>query len=231
MIPLRDINPRTSMPFVTVLLILANVAVFLFQLSLGPQVGERFVFFYGMIPAKLQLALAGGDITVGQALSPLLTSMFLHGGFMHLLGNMWFLWVFGDNVEDRMGHFRYLVFYLLTGVGAGLVHTFFNWGSTVPAVGASGAISGVLGAYLILFPGTRVVTLVPLFIFWFLTEIRAVFILGYWFVLQLLSGVFSLGGVRGGGVAWWAHIGGFLLGVALVSAFKRPRRRVVYTME
>ncbi len=231
MIPLRDINPRSSTPFVTVLLILANVAVFLFQLSLGPQVGERFVFFYGMIPAKLQVALSGGDITIAQALSPLLTSMFLHGGFMHLLGNMWFLWVFGDNVEDRMGHFRFLVFYLLTGAGAGLIHTVFNWGSTVPAVGASGAISGVLGAYLILFPGTRVVTLVPLFVFWFLAEIRAVFILGYWFVLQLLSGVFSLGGVGSGGVAWWAHIGGFALGMLLVGAFKRPRRRVVYTVQ
>jgi len=167
MIPLRDINPRSTFPVVTLLLIAANVLVFLFQLSLGPETGMRFAFAYGMIPARVQVALGGGQAGLAQAVAPLATSIFLHGGFLHLIGNMWFLWVFGDNVEDRLGHLRYLVFYLLTGVGAGIVHTVFNWDSTVPAVGASGAISGVMGAYAVLFPRSRVVTLVPLVIWCF----------------------------------------------------------------
>lgn len=231
MIPLYDINRRQSFPFVTLLLIVANVLVFFFQLSLGPAVGERFVFYYGMIPARFQIALAGGDVTLAQAATPLLTSIFLHGGFMHLLGNMWFLWVFGDNVEDRLGHGRYLVFYLLVGIGAGVVHTLFNWGSPIPAVGASGAISGVLGAYAVLFPGSRVVTLIPLLVFFFMARIPAIVMIGYWFLIQFLSGVASLGPAArdAGGVAWWAHIGGFLLGLGLVFVFRKPRRPpVVY---
>jgi membrane associated rhomboid family serine protease len=229
MIPLYDINRRQTFPFVTVLLILANVLVFFFQLSLSPAAEQRLVFLYGMIPARLEVALAGGDITLAQAVTPLLTSIFLHGGFLHLLGNMWFLWVFGDNVEDRMGHARYLLFYLLTGIGAGVVHTLFNWGSPIPAVGASGAISGVLGAYVVLFPRSHVVTLVPLLIFWFMARIPAAVMIGYWFALQFLSGVYSLGGPQGGGVAWWAHIGGFVLGLALVLVLRKPKRPpVVY---
>lgn len=229
MIPLRDINPRHSVPVITVVLIAINVLVFLFQLSLGPRAGEQLVFLYGMIPARLQVALAGGDVPVTAAALPLLTSVFLHGGFLHVLGNMWFLWVFGDNVEDRMGHFRFLAFYLLTGIGAGLIHTFFNWNSTIPAVGASGAISGVMGAYIALFPHSRVVTLVPLLIFFFVARIPAVVMIGYWFLLQFLSGVASIGAQATtardvGGVAWWAHIGGFLLGLLLVGIFRRPRR-------
>lgn len=232
MIPLYDINRRQTFPFVTVLLIVANVLVFFFQLSLSPAAEQRLVFLYGMIPARLEVALAGGDVTLAQAATPLLTSIFLHGGFLHLLGNMWFLWVFGDNVEDRMGHARYLLFYLLTGIGAGVVHTLFNWGSPIPAVGASGAISGVMGAYVALFPGSRVVTLVPLLIFWFMARVPAVVMIGYWFALQFLSGVYSLGGPQGGGVAWWAHIGGFLLGLALVSVLRKPRRPpVVYYVD
>lgn len=227
MIPLRDINPRYSTPFVTILLIVANVLVFLFQVSLGPQVGEQFAFVYGMVPARIEWAIARPDITLGDALVPLLTSIFLHGGWLHLTGNMWFLWVFGDNVEDRLGHFRYLAFYLICGVGAGVVHTMFNLGSAIPAVGASGAISGVLGAYLMLFPGTRVVTLIPLFVFFFTVELPAIILLGYWFLIQALSGVASLGARPSGGVAWWAHIGGFALGFLLVRMF-RPSRRTVY---
>ena len=231
MIPLYDINRRQSFPFVTLLLIVANVLVFFFQLSLGPEVGQRFVFLYGMIPARVEIALAGGAVTLAQAATPLLTSIFLHGGFMHLLGNMWFLWVFGDNVEDRIGRARYLAFYLLTGVGAGIAHVLFNWGSPIPAVGARGAISGVLGAYAVLFPGSRVVTLVPLVVFYFLARVPAVVMIGYWFVIQFLSGVYSLAGPQSGGVAWWAHIGGFVLGLALVLVLRKPKRPpVVYYM-
>lgn len=232
MIPLYDINRRQTFPFVTILLIVANVLVFFFQLSLSPAAEQRLVFLYGMIPARLEVALAGGDVTLAQAVTPLLTSIFLHGGFLHLLGNMWFLWVFGDNVEDRMGHARYLLFYLLTGIGAGVVHTLFNWGSPIPAVGASGAISAVMGAYVVLFPGSRVVTLVPLLIFWFMARVPAVVMIGYWFALQFLSGVYSLAGPHGGGVAWWAHIGGFVLGMALVFVLRKPRRPpVVYYVD
>jgi len=229
MIPLRDINPRSTFPIVTLLLIAANVLMFLFQLSLGPEPGMRFAFAYGMIPARVQVALGGGQVGLAQAVAPLVTSIFLHGGFLHLIGNMWFLWVFGDNVEDRLGHLRYLVFYLLTGVGAGVVHTVFNWDSTVPAVGASGAISGVMGAYAVLFPRSRVVTLVPLVIFWFTANIPAIVMIGYWFVLQFLSGMASLNAAspNAGGVAWWAHIGGLVLGVILVFVLRRPRRPAV----
>lgn len=221
MIPLRDINPRYSTPFVTVLLIAANIAVFVYQFSLGPRTGESFIFTYGMVPSRFTIALEAAAIPA--AVIPFFTSMFLHGGVMHLLGNMWFLWVFGDNVEDRMGHFRYLVFYLLCGVGAGLAHALLNLNSAIPAVGASGAISGVLGAYLVLFPGTRVVTLVPLIFFFFTVQIPAVVMLGYWFFLQFASGIFNIG-ARGGGTAWWAHIGGFAIGFVWVMIF-RPRQR------
>ena len=225
MIPLRDRNPRSTTPFVTVSLIIVNVLVFLYQLSLGPRVGEAFAFTFGMIPARIPLAFsAGAQVTVGQAFFPLFTSIFLHGGFLHLAGNMWFLWVFGDNVEDRLGHARYLLFYLLCGLGAGLAHTFVNLNSTIPAVGASGAISGVLGAYLILFPGARVLTLIPLIVFFFTVELPAFILLLYWFLIQSLSGLSSLGGREGGGTAWWAHIGGFLLGILLV-LLMRPSRR------
>lgn len=222
MIPLRDLNPRLTTPFVTILLILINVAVFLYQVSLGPRVGQQFVYTFGMIPARVPMLLTGDNVTLGQAFEPLLTSIFLHGGWMHLIGNMWFLWIFGDNIEDYLGHFQYLLFYLICGVGAGVVHTIANLGSTVPAVGASGAISGVMGAYIVLFPRSRVLTLVPLLFFFFTVQLPAVVILGYWFLIQFLSGLGSLGVPGAGGVAWWAHIGGFLLGALLVM---RSRRR------
>lgn len=229
MIPLRDINPRYSTPFVTVLLILANVLIFFFQLSLGQQGGERFVFTFGMIPARLTHVL-GGDIPVVAAVVPLFTSMFLHGGVLHLLGNMWFLWVFGDNVEDRMGHLRYLVFYLVCGLGAGLTHAFLFPHSTIPTVGASGAISGVLGAYLVLFPGSRVITLVPLLFFFFTVRLPALIVLGLWFAIQFFGGLSAVSAPHGAGVAWWAHIGGFVLGILLVKVFERPARRVRWAM-
>ncbi|HJY86290.1 MAG TPA: rhomboid family intramembrane serine protease [Candidatus Acidoferrales bacterium] len=221
MIPLKDLNPRSTRPFVTVLIILTNVAVFLYELSLGPRVGRAFLFEYGMIPARVGLLLSGHAASLTQTFAPLLTSMFLHGSFLHIIGNMWFLWIFGDNIEDFLGHWDYLLFYLVCGIGAGVVHTLANLGSTVPAVGASGAISGVLGAYIVLFPRSRVLTLVPLIFFFFTVQLPAVVILGYWFLIQFLSGLSALGEQTGGGTAWWAHIGGFILGALLVMGSRR----------
>ncbi len=224
MIPLRDLNPTRTFPVLTVLIIGANVAVFLFQLTLPPMAERSFVFSYAMIPAKLGLALHDPRVGLLAAGGSLLTSMFLHGGLMHILGNTWFLWVFGDNIEDRLGHLRFVAFYLVCGIGAALAHAALNLNSTIPVVGASGAISGVLGAYLVLFPGRRVITLIPLPFFFFTAQLPAVVILGYWFVIQFVSGVSSLAGPGGPGVAWWAHIGGFLIGILLLPIFT-PRRR------
>ncbi len=226
MIPLKDLTPRTTPPVVTVLIIIANVLVFLYQLSLGPRAERELVFMYGMIPARVPLAFTHSSVTLSQAFEPLLTSMFLHGGWLHLIGNMWFLWVFGGNVEDALGHFQYLMFYLICGIAAGVVHTFVNLGSTAPAVGASGAISGVMGAYVVLFPSSRVLTLVPLLFLFFTVRLPALLFLGYWFVLQFLSGVSSLDERTVGGTAWWAHVGGFLVGALLVIELRhRVRRR------
>lgn len=221
MIPLRDLNPRLTTPYVTVLIILGNVAVFFYQLTLGPLAAQQMIYTFGMIPARIPMVFSGHEGTLLRAFSPLLTSMFLHGGWLHLIGNMWFLWVFGDNIEDHFGHLGYLLFYLVCGVGAGVAHTISNLGSTIPAVGASGAISGVMGAYIVLFPGARVVTLVPLVFLFFTVQLPAVVILGYWFLIQFLSGLGSLGAQTTGGVAFWAHIGGFALGVALVVGSRR----------
>jgi len=225
MIPLRDANPSRRLPFITILLIAANCAVFFYELSLGPHGLQRLVYLLGMVPARVTAFPTNPDIGAGDALVPLLTSMFLHGGWLHLIGNMWFLWIFGDNIEDRLGHLRFLLFYLLCGLGAGLVHTLFNLGSTIPAIGASGAVAGVLGGYFLLFPGARVLTLVPFFVV-FLAELPAWLILLYWFLLQVLSGAISLGARQGevGGVAWWAHVGGFVSGFVLVMT-RAPRRR------
>lgn len=218
MIPLRDLNPRSTFPIITILLIVANLTIFFYQLSLGPRAEQQLIFTYGMIPARVSLAFAHRDLTLAQAFTPLLTSMFLHGSLLHVLGNMLFLWIFGNNVEDHLGHFSYLMFYLICGLGAGLLHTVINLGSIVPAVGASGAISGVMGAYIVLFPRARVVTLVPLVFFFFTVRLPAIVLLGYWFLIQFLSGLGSLGVRDAGGVAWWAHIGGFILGALLGSA-------------
>jgi len=230
MIPLRDANPSHHLPVVTFGLIAANCLAFFYQLSLSQAGLERLVFTLGMVPARVTALPTNPDIGLAGAFLPLFTSMFLHGGWLHLLGNMWFLWIFGDNIEDRLGHLRYLLFYLLCGLGAGLAHTLFNLSSTIPTIGASGAVAGVLGGYFLLFPGARVLTLVPAF-FLFLIELPAYLILLYWFVLQLFSGAISLRirGAETGGVAWWAHIGGFLLGIVLVLAFggKRPKRATV----
>jgi membrane associated rhomboid family serine protease len=221
MIPLRDNNPRRSVPVVTYSLVALNVLAFFWQLSLGQNL-ERALFQIAFIPARYWLP--------GNWLFDLYTivvSMFLHGSVMHIGSNMLYLFIFGDNIEDRLGKTRYLVFYLLCGFLATLAHAVFSPGSRIPAIGASGAIAGVLGAYLILFPHARVMTLLPIFVFITVRELPAIVILGLWFVLQLFSGVGSLG-VRDaqdmGGVAYFAHIGGFVAGMALIAIFGGLRK-------
>lgn len=220
MIPLKNLSPRRTFPLMTMVLIVANVIVFLHQLALGPQGNMAFLETYGLVPAKIQWALSGRHVTMGAAFTPFFTSMFLHGGILHILGNMWFLWIFGGNVEDRLGHAFYLIFYLICGLGSAATQTIFSWGSRVPAIGASGAISGVLGAYILFLPGSRILTLVPLFIIWFTAQIPALVFIGLWFMLQFLSGLGSLGTTSSGGVAWWAHVGGFVLGLLLASGVR-----------
>jgi membrane associated rhomboid family serine protease len=214
-IPLKDLNPRRSYPYVNTGLIVMNFLVFVYQLTLPPQAFKVFISANATIPARFP-GWFGGHVPFEIAFLPLLTSMFLHAGIAHILGNMLFLWIFGDNVEDFYGHTVYLLFYLTCGIGSGLLHVLFNLHSPLPAVGASGAISGVMGAYLLLYPRARILTLV----FIFLVPIPAVFILGYWFVLQFVSGISSLGAAASGGVAWWAHVGGFLLGMLLTTLAK-----------
>jgi membrane associated rhomboid family serine protease len=213
-LPLRDINPRRTTPVVNILLIIANVWMFLWEVSLGPNI-EPALAQVAFIPARFWY--------YGPSLAEVIRvfwSMFLHGGWLHLGGNMLYLWIFGDNVEDRLGHFKYLVFYLLCGVIATLTHAMFNPNSRMPSIGASGAIAGVLGAYLLMFPKARVVTLIPIIIFFTIREIPAVIVLGLWFVLQLFVGVSSLGipeAQNAGGVAYFAHIGGFAAGMILAA--------------
>jgi membrane associated rhomboid family serine protease len=216
MIPLKDINPTRTTPFVNIALILANVLVFFYQLGLPARAERAFVMANATIPAHVVQFLAG-HAGFQAAFEPLFTSMFLHGGLMHLAGNMLFLWIFGHNVEDYFGHVGYLFFYIVCGIGSGLMHVLFNLNSPLPAIGASGAISGVMGAYILLFPRNRILT----FFFIFLIPVPAFLILGYWFVLQFLEGVGTVGGRASGGVAWWAHIGGFLLGLAITAAVRR----------
>jgi membrane associated rhomboid family serine protease len=215
-IPLRDVIPSRTTPFVTVTIIILNVLVFLYQELLPVYVQKEFVLTFALIPADFSWL-------------NVLTSMFMHGGWGHILGNMLYLWIFGDNVEDRVGHGRFVAFYLLCGVAAALAQTAVNPDSHVPMVGASGAIAGVLGAYIVMFPRSRVLTLIPLFIFWEIIEIPAAIVLGVWFVLQLLSGVGSLAMTEsgGGGVAFFAHIAGFVTGMGLIFLFRRPERQRV----
>ncbi|HCE17032.1 MAG TPA: rhomboid family intramembrane serine protease [Anaerolinea thermolimosa] len=220
MFPIKDTIRSRSFPAVTWLLILVNAAVFLFEINLSPRGLNAFVQMYALVPARLDLA---NPLTWW----PLLTHMFLHGGWLHIISNMWTLFIFGDNVEDRLGSFRFLIFYLLGGVLAGLAQALLTPGSTVPALGASGAIAAVLGAYFFFFPHSRVITFVPLFFLPWFVEIPAVIYLGFWFVSQLFSGVTSLavaGGMAMGGVAWWAHIGGFVVGLILARPFAAGRR-------
>jgi membrane associated rhomboid family serine protease len=213
MIPLRDTQPSYSPPIVTVIIIILNTLVFLFQISLDPYERNYFIATYGIVPDRLHYI-------------SILTSMFLHGGWLHLIGNMWFLWIYGDNVEDVLGHGKYAVFYLACGIAAAVVHVALNADSRVPTIGASGAIAGVMGAYVVKFPHSRIVTLVPIFIFFTIFEVPAVVMLLYWFALQIFSGVGSIGysNVGKGGVAWFAHVGGFMAGMLLIHIMG-PRER------
>ena len=220
-IPLRDIQERHTFPVVTLLIIAANIGFFFYELSLGTGL-QGFFLESAFIPSRyFEPGNLGGDSR------SILLSMFLHGGWAHLLGNMLYMWIFADNVEDRLGHVKFLLIYLFWGWAATMIHAYSNTGSTIPTVGASGAIAGVLGAYLVLFPRARVITLIPLGFFLRLTELPALFVLGFWFVMQLFSGVATLGtGAQSAGVAWWAHIGGFVAGVLVGLIFKgRPPRR------
>jgi len=197
---------------VTIGLIVANTLVFLFQVSLPRPELRMFVQEFGLIPAQFSVPT-------------LVTSVFLHGGWLHFIGNMWYLWIFGDNVEDRMGHLRYLAFYLICGIVAGLGHVVIGPDSYLPTIGASGAIAGVMGAYFVLYPRSRILTLIPIIVFIQIIEIPAVFFLAFWFIMQLFSGVGSLAGPnQAGGVAFWAHIAGFVAGLALVRPFRRAER-------
>jgi Uncharacterized membrane protein (homolog of Drosophila rhomboid) len=192
---------------------------------------NSFFMTYGVVPVHVY-SWPGSDEPFSALLQPLFTSMFLHAGWLHLIGNMWYLWIFGDNVEDRLGHIRYLVFYFACGVGAGVVHILLNPNSTVPSVGASGAIAGVLGAYLVSYPFARILTLVPIFFFFQVIEIPALIVLGLWFVMQFFYGTASLTATTsaaGGGVAWWAHVGGFVIGIILVGRLARKPRYASYS--
>ena len=219
MIPLRSSLPTRQPPLLTLLIIGINAYVYLKEFLLGPWGGRRFLLYYGLIPCSL----TGECQIMGRAFSPvvtLFTSMFVHAGFFHVAGNMLYLWIFGTNVEDSMGKLRFALFYLLCGLGAACAQIIVSPASRVPMVGASGAISGVLGAYLLLFPHARVLTLIPLGLFTQLAEIPAMIVLGFWIVVQLLSGLLTYN-FEGGGVAWFAHVGGFAAGMLLVGLFKR----------
>ena len=228
MIPLRDDAPRYATPYVNYFLLALNTLVFLFEVSLPPGTRNGFIFEFGVVPARLTALIQGSPaVVLVPAVLSVLTSMFLHASWMHLIFNMWALYIFGDNIEDYLGHFRYLLFYLLTGVAASFVHVLFNPGSRVPSVGASGAIAGVMGAYFVLYPTARVLTLVP-FLFVFFLWLPAWVVLGFWFLAQFLSGAatsIAYSSQTSGGIAFWAHVGGFLAGVVLIKLFpSRPRR-------
>lgn len=247
MIPLKDDAPRLSTPYITYFLLAANIIVFLFELMVqqgGQRALDRFIFEFGVVPVRLPIVFLNqgyvpGDLVYElgtryvpftQGIVPIFTSMFLHGSWLHLIANMWALYIFGDNVEDHLGSFLYLLLYLGSGVAAALVHTAFNLSSSVPVVGASGAIAGIMGAYFVLYPSARVLTLVP-FLFVFFVWLPAWIVLGYWFVAQFLSGAATAIArtQSSGGIAFWAHVGGFAAGAVFIRMFpSRPRRYTYY---
>ena len=233
MFPIGDTVPRRNVPIATWLLILINCLVFLFETAMPQHTLERFFYLFGIVPARY--THPNWALWIGLPIDdywPFLTSMFLHGGWVHVIGNMWTLWIFGDNVEDRMGPGRFVVFYLVCGFIAGLVHSLTNPDSTLPTIGASGAIAGVMGAYFFLFPYSRLIVVVPILFFPFFFEMPAVIYLGFWALTQFFSGALSLGNAGSvGGVAFWAHAGGFAGGIVLhhffvrrASVYRRPFR-------
>ena len=216
MIPIRDDTPRFSNPFVTYFIIALNTLVFLFELSVSEQgrgALNGLIYHFGVVPWRFDHIVAAWPASSLTGLFlPILTSMFLHASWLHLIGNMWFLWIFGDNIEDYLGHFSYLLFYLVCGLAAAITHILLNAGSRLPSVGASGAIAGVMGAYFVLYPHSRILTLIPLFLFYMkMFEVPAVIFLGLWFAMQFLSAT-AVAGAESGGVAVWAHVAGFLAG-------------------
>ncbi len=217
MIPIRDTIRSNTYPVVNYAIIAANMLVFLVELSQGQKLNE-FIYVYGLVPARYAVPQISAYFTFGQQIVSFLSFMFLHGGFLHLLGNMWFLYIFGDNVEDRLGHSRYLVFYLLCGLTSGISHLVINWYSEIPTIGASGAIAGVMGAYFLLYPGAKILTLVPIFIFIQFLELPAYLFIGVWFLFQFLSATSA--SAHAGGIAWWAHIGGFIFGMIFLKLFQ-----------
>ena len=219
MIPLHDNNPTETFPFLTIGIIVVSVLVFIWQISLHESAQQSVAYSLGTVPALL---FDGPQINISNLLAPssltLFTSMFLHGGWMHLLGNMLYLWIFGNNIEDTLGHKRFLIFYIMAGLAAALSHALLNPASTLPMIGASGAISGILGAYLVLFPKAKILVAIPLGIFIPVIRIPAIYVLGFWFILQIINSV--LIDTSGGGVAWGAHIGGFVAGIILLPFFR-----------
>jgi len=232
MIPIRDTIPHRRFPFSTWFIIILNGLVFIFELSLSEEDLRQFTYVFGVVPQRyfhLESFLSQGFLA---DYLPFLSSMFLHGGWFHIIGNMWFLHLFGDNVEDCMGHIRFLIFYLLSGITATLIFVYFEPHSRFPVIGASGAIAGVMGAYFIMFPRSRILTLLPVLFIPYFIEIPAVIFLGLWFILQLFSGTFALViPEAGGGIAWWAHIGGFIVGILLLPIFRKKAYRRRYRDE
>ena len=212
MIPLRDVIPSRTFPFVTITIIVLNALAFVLELSLEPRALREFLYVYGVVPADFRVPT-------------LITSMFLHGGWSHILGNMWYLWIFGDNVEDNCGHGRFVVFYLLCGIAAAAGQIVMNPNSVLPTIGASGAIAGVMGAYFVLYPQSRVLTLIP--IFWFeVIEVPAIVLLGFWFLMQLVNAgaIAATSSSASGGVAFAAHVVGFLVGLGGIFVFRKRAR-------
>jgi membrane associated rhomboid family serine protease len=218
MIPLRDSIPSRRYPIMNNLIIAVNVVLFLVESGQAENL-NRFIYTYGLVPARYSVPEIASHFTSSEQIISLISFMFLHGSFWHLLGNMWSLYIFGDNIEDRLGSLRYLLFYLLCGWASGLTHLYFNWGSTMPTIGASGAIAGVMGAYFILYPGARILTLIPIIFIPYFVEIPALFFLGLWFVFQFLYA--ATGSAGSAGIAWWAHIGGFIFGILFLKLFSR----------
>lgn len=229
-LPFKDENPSRTFPWMTILLIATNIGIYVYQMLTG-KLTQSFVYQFGIIPWEITHFQDHPTLPLSPIPNPLtlFTAMFLHGGWLHLLGNMLYLWIFGDNVEATLGHFRFLIFYLLCGLIASFAHISFYPNSTVPVIGASGAISGILGAYFLLFPNAYVQALLFFFYFIRIVRIPAFLVLGFWFLFQLLSGLGSLTTLEKGGVAWFAHIGGFVAGMLLILFFpKRKKRTVIF---
>lgn len=221
MIPLRDSTRSRSFPYVTVILIAVNLYIYFVQFTSTQQGLEELIFNYALIPDRFTQLLQNYNL-IGVLHLPLITSFFLHGSWFHVIFNMLYLWIFGDNIEDRLGHIRFLLFYLLAGIAGNLGHILFHATSPIPLVGASGAIAGILGGYIIAFPQARITSLIFIFFFITIREIPAFYFLLFWFLLQVVNGVTSLG-IMGNTVAWWAHIGGFLTGLVLMNVFKKKK--------